>query len=275
MAKIQIPSQVGRTLAGAHRLVALTGAGISAESGVPTFRGAGGLWSGRDPTELATPEAFDADPALVWDWYAWRRRKVASVRPNPGHLALVELERRVPGFLLVTQNVDGLHRAAGSSRMVELHGDLWTTSCRKACGYARREDGPPPELGPEAGTDDRTGTVRTPPRVAGLPRCPCGALLRPGVVWFGEALPEGAFETASRAARSAQVVLVIGTSSLVWPAAGLSGMALSAGAEVIEVNPEPRLSGPGVTCLAGPAGEILPQLAESLAPAKGWYRAEP
>src|SRR5688572_4541686 len=149
-------------LRAAHRVLALTGAGVSAESGVPTFRGPEGLWRRFRPEDLATPEAFARDPKLVWEWYAWRREKVAACHPNAAHRALAALDQRVPEFLLATQNVDGLHARAGSRRMVELHGSLWRVRCT-ACGHVgeRREALPD------------------------LPRCDCGAVLRPDIVWFG------------------------------------------------------------------------------------------
>lgn len=232
-------AEPGRWLAEAHRVVALTGAGISAESGIPTFRGAGGLWKGRDPMSMATPQAFARDPEEVWEWYDWRRGLVLGCEPNPGHQALAELADLVPDFLLVTQNVDGLHQRAGSSQVVELHGNLFRLGCWACCGHEEtRVDHP---------LDPRP------------PRCPCGALQRPGVVWFGEALPEDAFPRAHRAAAAADLFLVVGTSSVVYPAAGLADVALAAGARVVEVNPQPSRAGVA-RALAGPAGEVLPAL---------------
>ena len=201
----------------AESVLVLTGAGISAESGVPTFRGPDGLWRSFRPEDLATPEAFERDPRLVWEWYEWRRQAIGPLRPNPAHLAVARLEERAREFLLATQNVDGLHAQAGSRRMVELHGSLWRLRCTSC--QSRRDDRqvPLPEL---------------------PPRCDCGALLRPDVVWFGERLPAAHQEQAFAAASEADVVLVIGTSSLVYPAAALPQVARSAGAFVIEVNPE-------------------------------------
>ena len=220
-------------------MVALTGAGISAESGIPTFRGQGGLWRRYRAEELATPEAFARDPKLVWEWYDWRRGLIAGARPNPGHRALAELEARSRAFTLVTQNVDGLHRAAGSRNVIHLHGDIWTLRCTR-CG-AERED-------------------RSVPLAELPPHCPCGGLERPGVVWFGEALPEGAFERAVREVELADVVLVIGTSAVVWPAAGLGAVALRAGVPVIEVNPEATGYSAVVLSIRGKAGEVLPRI---------------
>jgi NAD-dependent deacetylase len=267
-------AEARKRLRAARRVLVLTGAGISAESGVPTFRGpgaAGGafpqprtrdslarerlqgsatrsrrhpvdaLWRQFRPEDLATPQAFASDPRLVWEWYAWRRERMAAVRPNAGHHALVRLEERAPGFLLATQNVDGLHALAGSRRMVELHGSIWLLRCT-GCGAERDARGPLGEL---------------------PPRCACGALLRPGVVWFGENLPEEPVQKAFAAASAADVVLVVGTSSIVYPAAGLPQVARARGGFVIEVNPESTpLSGQCQVCLRGPAAELLPELVE-------------
>ena len=221
-------------------MVALTGSGISAESGVPTFRDAQtGLWSRYDPQELATPEAFARDPELVWKWYAWRRSLVEGARPNAGHRALADLERRAPAFSLVTQNVDGLHQEAGSAKVVELHGNIRRSRC-------------PAEAVPV----EPDGTDLPPPL------CPnCGSPLRPDVVWFGEALPVAELEAASEAARSCDVLLSVGTSGLVYPAASLPYEALENGAIVVEVNPEPTpLSASADLLLRGRAGEVLPEL---------------
>jgi NAD-dependent deacetylase len=225
----------------ARRVVALTGAGVSAESGVPTFRDAQtGLWADFKPEELATPEAFRANPRRVWEWYAWRRERVRSVQPNAGHIALAVMETRVPHFLLVTQNVDGLHRRAGSRRVVELHGNLERVKCF--------ED--------EAPVEDWTESGEVPPL------CPrCGGWLRPDVVWFGEMLPEGAFAESVTATEQCEVFLSIGTSTLVQPAADLPRLAQANGALVVEVNPEATpLSAWADVSLRGKAGEILPAL---------------
>ncbi len=222
----------------ASSVAVLTGAGISAESGIPTFRGATGLWKQYRPEQLATPEAFARDPRLVWEWYDWRRNLIAPARPNAGHYALVELERRKPRFTLITQNVDGLHDRAGSRNVVKLHGDIWLVRCL-ACERERRDERSPlPEI---------------------PPRCECGGLLRPGVVWFGEPLPPGAWDEAEAAARSAAVFLVVGTSAVVYPAAGLVMLAKAAGARVIEINMEETPFSAQLDCsLRGPAGELLP-----------------
>ncbi len=229
----------------ARSIAILTGAGISAESGIPTFRDAlTGLWENFKPEELATPEAFLANPKLVWDWYAWRREKVLEVKPNPGHNALAELEHRCiardANFTLITQNVDGLHQAAGNRNVIELHGNIRRVKCFDHHHPAE--------------SWSTTGDV--PPRCA-----ICGSPLRPDVVWFGEMLPEDALETATRAAKSCDVFLSIGTSTVVEPAASLPFAARQASAVVIEVNREPTpLTSVAQISLRGAAGEILPRL---------------
>ncbi len=227
----------------ARAVAVLTGAGISAESGVPTFRGPGGLWRQRRPEQLATPEAFARDPRLIWEWYDWRRGKLAEAQPNAGHRALAALERTKQRFTLVTQNVDGLHDRAGSRNVIKIHGDLWTLRCT-ACSRERRDERIPlPEL---------------------PPRCECGALMRPGVVWFGEPLPAEPWERAQRAAREADLLLVVGTSAVVYPAAGLVPLAKACGARVIECNMEETpFSAELDKSFRGAAGELLPQLIES------------
>jgi len=233
-------TQARAWLEAASSVVVLTGAGISAESGVPTFRGQGGLWKQFRAEDLATPEAFARDPRLVWEWYDSRRAALAQVAPNAGHRALAELEARKPRFTLVTQNVDGLHDRAGSRNVLKLHGDIWTLRCLR-CGRERR--------------DERTPLPELPPS------CECGGMLRPGVVWFGEPLPVEAWERAQKATREAEVLLVVGTSATVYPAAGLIPLATSAGARVIECNVEETPFSSGLDrSLRGRAGELLPQL---------------
>lgn len=230
-------------LRGPGPILALTGAGVSAESGLATFRGPGGLWEGHDPAALATPEAFARDPLLVWRFYAWRRARAAEARPNAGHLALAALERARGDVRVVTQNVDGLHERAGSPSVVRLHGSLWTLRC----------------VGDGTEKEDFRADLGALP-----PRCGCGAFLRPGVVWFGEALPEREIREAFDLARRARLVLVAGTSSLVQPAASLPRIARDAGAYVVEVNPdETPLSASVDERLAGPSGAVLPRLAEA------------
>jgi NAD-dependent deacetylase len=229
-------------LRSARRVLALTGAGISAESGVPTFRDAQtGLWAKYRAEELATPKAFEENPRLVWEWYSWRRELVGKAEPNPGHHALVTLEQRYAEFTLVTQNVDGLHARAGSRNVVELHGNIARTLC-----FAERTP-----------VDDYADDGSVPPR------CPrCGAFLRPGVVWFGEALPAEALSRAHLVAQSCDVALSVGTSSLVEPAASLPFLAKARGAYLIEINPSATPLTPHADLvLAGPAGQILPELA--------------
>jgi len=223
------------------RLRILTGAGVSAESGIPTFRGAGGLWKKHRPEELATPEAFARDPETVWEWYEWRRGLIAEAAPNPGHQALAELEQRVENSLLVTQNVDGLHELAGSRKLVRLHGSIWELRCT-GCQY-RRED-------------------RSHPLPERPPYCAdCGSLLRPGVVWFGESLPPGALEAALASARDAELFLVVGTAGAVEPAASLARIAKAAGAFTVEVNQKESVLTPEMDgLLRGNAGDILPRL---------------
>jgi NAD-dependent deacetylase len=230
-----------RTILEAARIVAFTGAGTSAESGIPTFRGPNGLWRSFSPEKLASPEAFADDPRLVWEWYDWRRQIIHRAQPNPGHRALAEMERRASGrFTLVTQNVDGLHDRAGNRNTVKLHGDIWEVRCTGCAARQRNEQVPMDPL---------------------PPRCRCGALLRPAVVWFGEALPEDAWGRALEAAAQAQVFLVIGTSATVYPAAGLVQVARKAGARVAVVNPDPTpVDQLAEWVLRGAAGDILPRL---------------
>ncbi|MFQ6022130.1 MAG: NAD-dependent deacetylase [Acidiferrobacterales bacterium] len=231
---------VNRWLDEADRVAVLTGAGISAESGVPVFRGPGGLWRQHRPEHLATPEAFARNPQLVWEWYDWRRSRVAEAEPNAGHYALAQLEHTVPDFTLITQNVDGLHDRAGSHRTLKLHGDLWWVRCTRCGRESQNTDVPLPEL---------------------PPHCACGALLRPAVVWFGEALSSDVLRAAGETTVNAQVFLVIGTSALIQPAASLPFMAQQNGARVVEINPERTpLSTHADVNLFGPAGELLPQL---------------
>jgi len=230
-------------LAAASSVAVLTGAGISAESGIPTFRGPGGLWRTYRAEDLATPQAFARDPHLSWEWYNWRRGIIATAEPNTGHAALAELERRVPSFTLATQNVDGLHDRAGSRRILKVHGDIWTLRCT-AC---TRE-----------WSDRRPSLPELPPK------CECGGLARPGVVWFGEGLPEDVWSAAVDAARAADVLLVVGTSALVYPAAGLVQLAQSAGAKVAEINvAETPVSAMVDLSWRASATTALPQLIQS------------
>ncbi len=230
----------------AERVAVLTGAGVSAESGVATFRGSGGLWEGHSIAEVATPEAFEINPTLVWRFYNMRRAGLRTVRPNPGHFALARMEQRWGSdrFTLVTQNVDGLHRAAGSQHVLEIHGTLARVRCT-GCGAVSDRGYEP---------------------LADLPQCEaCRALLRPDVVWFNEMLPEDVWAEAHEQVSSCDCLLVVGTSAVVYPAAGLILLACRAGAAVIEVNLEPTDAGSlGAIGLYGPSGVLLPQLVQHL-----------
>ena len=227
-------------LASARNVTVLTGAGISADSGVPTFRGADGLWRNFHAEDLATPEAFARDPRLVWEWYNWRRELIATKSPNPAHEALVELERRKKQFWLITQNVDGLHRAAGSRQLSEIHGNIWRVRCT-GCGEI---------------SENRE--VPLPP----LPMCgQCHALLRPHIVWFGESLQEEDLHRCNEVLRDCDLLLVIGTSGVVYPAAGFASVAKEVGALVIEVNLESATQSDLVDLsLQGRAKDLVPLL---------------
>jgi NAD-dependent deacetylase len=229
------------TLRNATSVCVLTGAGISAESGVPTFRGDGGLWKKFRPEELANFNAFIRNPELVWEWYSYRRKIVQDVKPNPAHDALVTLERYARNFTLVTQNVDNLHQRAGSKKVLEVHGNIERSYCIQCRAIATEE------------------SLRN---AVGAPRCAlCGGLIRPDVVWFGEMLPPEVFEKAEAAARKCDLFLSIGTSAVVYPAASLPIIALDHGALVVEINLEPTdLSSRANEVLLGKAGEILPAL---------------
>lgn len=229
-------------LRGAQRLTILTGAGVSAASGVPTFRGAGGLWRAYRPEDLATPEAFARDPRLVWEWYAWRRETIAACRPNAAHDAIARWSREMPGCRVITQNVDDLHVRAGTARLTRLHGSIWELSCTRRCGAGRWRD-------------ERVPLPDVPPR------CPsCGALARPAVVWFGESLDADDIAAAT-AATDCDLFLTVGTASVVYPAAGLVDEARRRGAVTAEVNLDATpASGLVDIAIAGAAEEILPQL---------------
>ena len=227
-------------IAGAQSLTVLTGAGISADSGVPTFRGADGLWRNYRAENLATPEAFERDPRLVWEWYNWRREVLATKKPNEAHSALARMEERTEHFHLITQNVDGLHRLAGSQNISELHGDIWKVRCTSCRLVVENRDVP----------------------LALLPHCSgCGGLLRPHIVWFGEALDAQVLARSFRAAESCDVMVIVGTSGVVYPAAMLMPSAVANGAFVIEINldPTPHSSGADIS-LQGRAKEIVPLL---------------
>ena len=239
-----IPDALLEALRAARHVCVLTGAGVSAESGVPTFRDAQeGLWARYRPEDLATPEAFLADPALVWRWYRWRRDIVSGVNPNPGHYALTRLADLVPHLTLITQNVDNLHQRAGSEGVIEFHGNIFDDRCFEE------------------------GTRHEADNSVNVPTCPdCGSPLRPGVVWFGEAIPEEALARSWSAAADCDVFLSVGTSSMVYPAAGLADVAGKHGALRVEVNPNPTQHAPSFDfAFAGKSGVILPELVELLA----------
>jgi NAD-dependent deacetylase len=246
---MQIPAGLGEALRDARHVVVFTGAGVSAESGIPTFRDAQtGLWARFDPTELATPEAFERDPALVWGWYEWRRNRVLRAQPNPAHRAIAALGAKVPKLTLVTQNVDDLHERGGSRDVVHLHGRIQAPRC-EACSAPFTLPGGAPDV-----PDD--GARIEPPRCAH-----CDGRIRPGVVWFGEALPEDAWDLATRAVRDCDLFFCVGTSALVYPAASLVHLATAAGAVTVQVNPNQTEMDRRVThTLRGPAGVILPEL---------------
>lgn len=243
--------EAAKLIARSKFLIAFTGAGISAESGIPTFRGKNGLWNKYRPEELATPEAFARNPELVWEFYRWRMRLISKAKPNRAHLALAELERMGILKTVITQNVDDLHREAGNKNIIELHGNIFRVKCTR-CDYREnlKESG---RLEKFLGDKD-------------LPKCPkCSSLLRPDVVWFGEALPEGALSKAFNLARKSDVCLVIGTSGQVFPAAYIPYIVKDNGGYVIEVNP----SESGITPIAdifirGKAGEVMDELLKKI-----------
>lgn len=227
----------------AKDVVVSTGAGVSAESGVPTFRGAGGIWEKMDAAELASVDGFMKNPQLVWEWYQYRRDLMGKVTPNPGHHAIAQMEKLIANFTLITQNIDGLHARAGSANLLELHGNIGRNKCLK-CER------------PFTGEIDLE---------QGLPLCECGGMIRPDVVWFGEMLPQDVLEKAFRAAEEADVFFSVGTSAIVQPAASLPFIARRGGAYVVEVNIEPT----GLTTVAdlflqGKSGEVLPRIVEKM-----------
>jgi NAD-dependent deacetylase len=233
------------TLRAAERVVVFTGAGVSAESGVPTFRGEDGIWKKFRPEELANFDAFIHNPELVWEWYKQRKRIIAAIQPNPSHFAIVELERRYKEFAVITQNIDNLHRRAGSKTVYELHGNIERNYCISCRTQFSNED----ILGQE-----------------GTPRCNCcGGLIRPDVVWFGELLPMDQWEAAEKSTRRSDVFFSVGTSAIVYPAASLPIVAKRAGAYLVEINPGPTLlTDSADEFLVGKSEEILPELVAAL-----------
>jgi len=237
--------QAAEILRRAQRVAVLTGAGISAESGVPTFRGENGLWKQFRAEDLATPEAFARDPKLVWEWYDWRRGIIGRVNPNPAHRVLAKWEKKFPEFKLITQNVDGLHARAGSTNILELHGNIWKTRCTKEATVAENLEIPLKQI---------------------PPACPsCGAILRPHIIWFGESLDPDILRRAFGSSSLCDVMLVVGTSAFIQPAASLPLHASEAGAKIIEINPDPTpLTHYADISLQGKAGEILPRIDQIL-----------
>lgn len=229
----------------ANRVAILTGAGISAESGIPTFRGEEGLWKKYRPEELATPAAFSQDPKFVWEWYDWRRGIFAQKEPNPGHEVIARWEETFPTFSLITQNIDDLHQKAGSKNIWELHGNIWKVRCTEEGTITENYDTPLKEI---------------------PPLCPdCGALLRPHVVWFGESLSPTILQKSIQLSSECDVMFVIGTSAVVQPAASLPFEASKAGAKLVEINPDPTpLSLYADFSIRGKSGEILPLIDEEL-----------
>ncbi len=238
-------SSLAEALHQSETITILTGSGISAESGIPTFRGKEGLWKQFRAEELATPQAFSRDPVMVWEWYNWRRGIIASKQPNPGHLTLAKWENRFPDLTIITQNIDGLHQKSGARNVMELHGNIWKLRCM----------------------EEGTIIENHRPQLEELPpRCPeCGAMLRPHVVWFGESLDLGLLQKGIKYASESDVVLVIGTSAIVYPAAAIPFTAAQAGAKLVEINPESTpLSEYTDWSFRGKAGEILPEIDRQL-----------
>ena len=237
--RLDISEEILRRIRSAKRASVLTGAGISAESGIPTFRGAGGIWEKYDFTKLATPQGFKENPELVWEWYQLRQREMKKAGPNPAHRTIVDMEKRFQEFAVLTQNIDGMHRRAGSKKVVELHGNIWRMRC------------------PRDGTViDLESPVEEIP-----PLCHCGSMLRPDVVWFGEPLPAEALESASEAASRSEVMFVVGTSAVVYPAAALPSLTKNSGGLVVEINTEKTdLSYYADVSFFGRAGELMPVL---------------
>ena len=233
-------AEAARVLAHSNNVVVFTGAGISSESGIPTFRGKDGLWENYRAEELATPYAFAQNPKKVWEWYDWRRQLIHKSEPNPAHKVIVEMESYFSKFCVITQNVDGLHKKAGNQNVIELHGNIWRAKCPK---------------------EERKFEFTEVPLKVIPPRCQCGSIIRPDVVWFGEAMPEEEVGKAFSLAEDCDVMLVVGTSALVQPAASLPFAAKASRAQIIEINLAPT----SVSAIAdvlpfGKAGEIMPEI---------------
>jgi len=236
-----VPEELINFLRKAKKVSVLTGAGISAESGIPTFRGEDGLWKKYRAEELATPQAFAKDPVLVWEWYNWRREIIGKAKPNMGHITIAKWEKIFPSFWVITQNIDGLHRLAGSKNIVELHGNIWKVRCTREGIVMENRDVPLKEIPPKCEN--------------------CGALLRPHVVWFGESLSIEDIEMAEEISNSSDVMFVVGTSSVVYPAASLPFLTKRRGGIVVEINiSETTLTPYADFFFKGKAGEILPEI---------------
>ncbi len=233
-------AEAAKVLAHSKNVVVFTGAGVSSESGIPTFRGEDGLWENYRAEELATPYAFAQNPEKVWEWYDWRRQLIHKCKPNPAHKVIAEMESYFPKFYVITQNVDGLHKRAGNQNVIELHGNIWRAECPKEKRKFEFSEVPLKEI---------------------PPKCRCGSIIRPDVVWFGEAMPEEEVRKAFSLAEDCDVMLVVGTSVLVQPAANLPFTAKASGAQIIEINLAPT----SVSAIAdvlpfGKAGEIMPEI---------------
>ncbi len=236
-------------LGSSDSLFVLTGAGISAESGIPTFRGTDGLWKNYSATDLATPEAFEKNPELVWEWYHWRQGIILKAEPNPAHFAVAELEKKFNNFLLLTQNVDNLHRRAGSKKVLELHGNIFRARCLSCGRIVHHQIEPGKEI-------------------INLPKCDCEGLLRPDIVWFGEQIPQDIWQASLEFLSAADTSIICGTSGIVWPAAAIPEMAKKNRAKIIEINLEPTpISSIVDVSILGKAGEILPLIIQTLNPA--------
>ena len=233
-------TDIRKKILSTQSLTILTGAGVSADSGVPTFRGADGLWKNFRPEELASPDAFERDPTLVWEWYNWRRELLSTKLPNAAHEALVQLEKQIDNFWLITQNVDGLHPAAGTKKLSEIHGNIWKVRCTN-CGKVEINNDVPISI---------------------LPHCSdCQGLLRPHIVWFGESLAQADLDNSFQALRHCELLLIIGTSGLVYPAASFAPIAKEHGAFVIELNLDPTPNSALVdVSIQGRAKDLVPQL---------------
>ncbi len=242
--------ELAQRVSASPKITVLSGAGISAASGIPTFRGAGGLWKNYSPQELATAEAFHRDPRLVWEWYNWRREVISKCQPNAAHKVLAAWSKRYPGFTVITQNVDGLHEKAGTENVLRFHGSIWEVLCWEKCPSS-----------PSRWRDETVPFPRIPPS------CPyCGGLIRPGVVWFGEGIDTNIMER-SIAALDCGVFLTIGTSAIVYPAAGLAAEARSRGAFTVEINPETTGMAELLDlAIPAPAEEVLQEVESSLSP---------